>query len=331
MAEGDVVARRTREAGLPGEGVEQPVAQLEFRGARPALLRAEAPADIFHEVEKGPAHRLAVGLVLGEGMLAGDGFLHLLLMRHGGGIDPERMVADGAGGGLAEEPGEEARVGALEVGAGAVAVAVEEGGGLAAHAPEDLHGLRREEVADAVWVERHHEEAVRLALLGGDLGEQTVRGEPDGAGYAAGGFHVGAELLGERHHAAEEVRRAGDVEKGLVDGDAFDERRVAGEHRKGRLGDLAVDVHARPHEDTVRTLRVGRAARHSGAHAERPRLVGAGGDDTALVRARPDDDGLASPFGMVPLLDRREEGVHIHMQDDHCSVDYITSQAEGRI
>ena len=203
------------------------------------------------------------------------------------------------------------------IGARAVAVADENVRRPLPHAPEDLHRLRREEGADGVRLKRHDEEPVGLVLLRGDLRKQAVGGEAHGARDAAFRLHFRSETFGERAHVAEEVDCAGDVEERLVHGHALDERRVVREHLERDVRHLLVRVHARRHEDAVRTERVGRAARHGGAHAVTPRLVGTGRDDTALVRTRPHDDGLAAPFGVVPLLYRREERVHVDVQYGH--------------
>ena len=48
--------------------------------------------------------------------------------------------------------------------------------------------------------------------------------------------------------------------------------------------------------------------------AEFPRFVGRGTDHATTVDAAY-DYGLAAQFGMVALLDRRVESVHIHMED----------------
>ena len=317
MAERDVVACRTREGGLARERVEESVAQLDLGRARPAFLAAETPPDVLHQFEQRRPDGLAVAFIFGEGMLARNGFLLGRLVRHAGVVDAEGVVAYRLRRRVAEQARQEAGIGVLQVGAGAVAVSFEKVGGLAAYAPEDPDGFRREEGADAFGSERHDKEPVGLVLLGGDLGEQPVRGESDRTGDAAGGLDLGAELFGERLHAAEEMRRAGHVQKRLIHGDAFDERREAREHLERGIRNFLVHVHARRHEDAVRTFREGGAAGHGGTHAVPPRLVGAGRNDATLMRSRPDDDGFAAPFGMVPLFDRREEGVHIDMQDDH--------------
>ena len=45
------------------------------------------------------------------------------------------------------------------------------------------------------------------------------------------------------------------------------------------------------------------------------------------MRSRSHNDRLASPFGMVSLLDCRKEGVHIYMQNDHLPPHYTTKDA----
>ena len=317
VAERNVVACRTFERGLARKRVEEPIAQLDLGRARPAFLAAEAPSDLLHQFEQRRPDGLAVALVFGEGMFARNGFLLGRFVRHAGVVDAEGVIPDRLRRRVTEYARQETRIGVLQVGAGAVAIPFEKVGGLAAHTPEDADGLWREEGADALGIERHHEKAVGLVLLGGNFGEQPVRGESHRTGDAAGGMDLGTELFGERLHAAEEVRRAGHVQKCLIHGDALDERRKAREHLERDIRNFLIHVHARPHEDAVRTFREGGAAGHGGTYAELPRLVGAGRDDAAFVRSRPDDDGLAAPLGMVPLFDRREEGVHIDMQDDH--------------
>ena len=53
--------------------------------------------------------------------------------------------------------------------------------------------------------------------------------------------------------------------------------------------------------------------RHRRAHPEGARDIAGGGDDAAMAAA--DDDGLVAQRGIVALLDRRIEGVAVHMRD----------------
>jgi len=54
--------------------------------------------------------------------------------------------------------------------------------------------------------------------------------------------------------------------------------------------------------------------RHGAVDAERPGLVGSGADDAPPFGAS-DDNGLATQFGVVALLNGRIEGVHVDVQD----------------
>ena len=217
---------------------------------------------------------------------------------------------------LAEYADEEAHVGALYVAACAVAVARERLGGLLPDAPYYPHRLRREELLYRAPVERHSEEPVRLALLGAYLRQEPVRRDAHRTSDAALLPHGRAQLLRERHRAAEEMRRAGHVEERLVDGDRLDERREAPEYLEHAVGRLRIRRHVRLHEYAVRAPLVGRAAGHRGVHAELARLVAARRDDAALVRPGPDYDGLAAPLRVVALLHGREERVHVCVHYD---------------
>ena len=59
----------------------------------------------------------------------------------------------------------------------------------------------------------------------------------------------------------------------------------------------------------------GGAQRHRGVNAERARLIARGGDDTALVGAATDDDGLAAQIGALEQFDGDVKRVHVEMQD----------------
>ena len=78
--------------------------------------------------------------------------------------------------------------------------------------------------------------------------------------------------------------------------------------------DRAIDVEARRHEHQLRTLAHGRGRRHRRSNAEGARLVARRGD-YAPFGAVADSDRTAPKLGIVALLDRRIEGVHVDMND----------------
>ena len=80
--------------------------------------------------------------------------------------------------------------------------------------------------------------------------------------------------------------------------------------------DFPVSLHARTHEDSLRT-ELGRGPRrHGGAHSELPRLVAGRANHPALIGRSADDQRLSLVLGLIALLDGREERIHIDMKDD---------------
>ena len=117
--------------------------------------------------------------------------------------------------------------------------------------------------------------------------------------------------LGRRGDALQVL---GDVEIGLVERERLDQRRVLGEDRPDLLRHRPVDVEPRLHEDQLGAFPPGGDRRHGRADAELAGLVARGRDDAPLARAA-DRDRLAAQLRIVPLLDRRVEGVHVDVDD----------------
>ncbi len=65
----------------------------------------------------------------------------------------------------------------------------------------------------------------------------------------------------------------------------------------------------------MRTELVGLGRGHGGVDAVDPGFIGAGGDDTPAARRASDDNGFSPEGGIIPLLHRGVEGVHVHMND----------------
>ena len=77
----------------------------------------------------------------------------------------------------------------------------------------------------------------------------------------------------------------------------------------------AVGVYARAEGSRLGTERAGTGRRHGGVNAKTAGLIAAGRHDAPAGRIAADDDGLPPEFGVVSLLHRRKEGIHVHMDD----------------
>ena len=126
-----------------------------------------------------------------------------------------------------------------------------------------------------------------------------------------------AALMPQRDLAPERQppRVLGHVEVGLVERERLDPRRDRAEDLEDRLRRGAILLEVGPDDRQVRAEPDGARHRHRRAHAERPRLVAGRGDHAAAGGAAADGDRLAAQRGIVALLDRRVEGVHVDVED----------------
>src|ERR1700674_2600979 len=75
-----------------------------------------------------------------------------------------------------------------------------------------------------------------------------------------------------------------------------------------------IGIKPRLHKDQIGALAFGSDRRHRGAYPEFARLVACRCDDATLAGAT-DCNGLATQFGVVALLDRGVERIHVDMDD----------------
>ena len=106
---------------------------------------------------------------------------------------------------------------------------------------------------------------------------------------------------------------AGEIEKGLVDRDRFDQRRQF-EHEGANVApDRRVFLHVRRDDHRVGTRLEGLEHGHGRAHAAYPGDVAGGRDDAATTAA--DDDRAVGERRIVALLDRGVERIAVEMGD----------------
>jgi len=163
-----------------------------------------------------------------------------------------------------------------------------------------------------------------FAEVAGEFGEELVGGDADAGGEAAFGTDALLEGLGEGLGAQQGVvvgagtvaAVGGDIEVGFVHGDLLDLGAGLGEERHDQVGFGAVMIHPWREEHGGGAQACCGAGRHGGPDAEPAGLIAGGADDAPAVSGRAHDNGLAAKRRVIALLDRREEGVHIEMEDD---------------
>ena len=184
--------------------------------------------------------------------------------------------------------------------------------GYFAHAGNALDRERREEVEDLGGPD--DEEAVGLAPVGGDLGEELVGGYSGGGGEVLFGADLLANGLGDFGGSGKVGFIFGDVEIGFVEGERFDQVGVAEEDFADAAGDVAIAGEVGRDEDSIGTETFCLDRWHSRADAEFAGFVRGGADNGALA-APGDNNGLATKLRIIALLDGGVEGVHVDVDD----------------
>jgi hypothetical protein len=107
----------------------------------------------------------------------------------------------------------------------------------------------------------------------------------------------------------------GHVQVGFVQRERFDERRDGPEDREYLLRDGPVLLEIGPHDGQIGAEADGPGHRDGRSDAEPARLVAGRRHHATRGRRPPDRHGPAGEFRSVTLLDRRVEGVHVHVDD----------------
>ena len=276
------------------------------------------------------------GLTDGDWLEAGgdgveEGLLgpHRLLLpsgAHGPGVDAVGEVVQVAPGGLAQDLDQEAHIGGGQ-GAHVVDPPAGQGpGALVPHPPQGPHGQDVEEVPGGGG--RDEQEAVRLGVGGGELGDEFGGGDAHGGGQAEPGPQFASDPSADAHGRAQAPSGAGHVEEGLVDADPLQHGRDLAQDLHDPSGDPGVDVVAHGQDDGVGAQPLGLGHGHGRAHPAGAGLVGGGRNDAAPVLAA-HDDGAARQVGALQQFDGGEEGVHVDVEDVGAGVVLAPGAAGG--
>jgi hypothetical protein len=121
------------------------------------------------------------------------------------------------------------------------------------------------------------------------------------------------------------MRAAGDVGKGLVDGNPLDQRREIVEHFHGGIAQPLIVAEMSADKDQLWAELARTPPRHAAVDAEGLGLVGRSQHHPAADR-----DGLAAQGRVEQLLDRGVEGVQVRMEDGGCRFHPERSSAKPR-
>ena len=159
------------------------------------------------------------------------------------------------------------------------------------------------------------DKAVRFGDLGRDLrqmfgaGDANRKRQPDLLAGSA------SHRISHLRRSAKEVDRPGNLEEGLIDRDALDDRGEVGQHGHHLVTEALVLTEIARHEAEARAQLAGPPPRHPTLNAEGLRLVGRGQHD-----ASPDSDRLAGQGRVEQLLDRCVKRIEVGMEDGGCSL-----------
>ncbi len=260
-------------------------------GGRFEAGRSEASGHTLGEGQERALELLWVPRVNGEGVLMADGLgLHPVADRRG--IDTAGALRK-VGAMPTEAPHQQGRLERSQVADGPDSVVLECMARLGPDTPQAPDGQRRQE--GGFVARRDDDQAVGLAQLGGDLGHQLGRRDPDGSRQSDLVGDGAFDGNGDLGWVAEEGLGAGHVEEGFVDRDRLDEGGEAPHDGHHLTADGGVLAAVNGQEDSLRAERAGRSQRHRRADAERSRLVRGRADHAPIGRAATTDDDGATP------------------------------------
>jgi hypothetical protein len=249
------------------------------------------------------------GVILIEGVLRAQA-LRRAVGDDGTGIDPVRQLPQAAPSGDATfEPLGIARA---QLADGEEAQLAQQAFGLLAHSPESTDGQRRQKGAHRGV--RDHALAVRLRHVRGDLGHEFHGRDPGRRRQLQLVRDADAQARGDGGGVSEQGTRGGDIEEGLVERQWLDQGRDAPEDGQQQFARLRIGLEAWAHHDRGGCPAHRLDHRHRAAHPEPAHLVG-GGQDHPAPGISAHDHRQAPQLGMIALLDRRIEGVHVEVND----------------
>ena len=323
---GDLTDGTARGDGTPERvrtGLQRQVLELDLdgdgpgRGGRPSEHRGHRLGHAQHVA----LELVRVDQVLAEGLLVADRLVRPVR------VDRVGILAAGQGrqmgaAGLAEAAHQGVDRDAGQITDAAHAEVVQALRRRRTHAPERLDVVPVQELELDVRLDevdtgsRFEAAAARPRLRGTrrQLGDHLGAADPHRAAQTELVAHPPAQSVGDAVGRPEQAPRAGDVHEGLVEADGLHGRGDVVEDLVQLPAHLGVAAVAPGQEDGLGAELAGPHRRHGRVHPEGPCLVGARGHD-APGAGTTHDHGFAGEGRVVEHLDRREERVHVDVED----------------
>ena len=181
-----------------------------------------------------------------------------------------------------------------------------------ADTPELLDVERFDEIEGFVGMD--DAETIWFAIVGCHFGEEFVVRDTSRGNEVELGADALFDFAGNVDGEFDARLVVGDVEKRLIERDRLDKVGVGVEDFVDLGRDLFVDLHSTRHEDEVGAELFSFYGRHSRTDTEAARFVASSRHNTTHI-AVAYGDGFALKFGVVSLLHRGIEGIHIDMYD----------------
>ncbi|MNE34091.1 hypothetical protein D3C80_1277990 [compost metagenome] len=165
------------------------------------------------------------------------------------------------------------------------------------------------------FVGRDHKQAVGLAPITGDLGQELVRRHPGRHGDVQLLSNPAANIRGNPRCATGKPGAVRDIQVGFVQRQGLDQIGVVAEDRVYFPGCFFIGIHARLYDQQIRAQIEGMPGRHCRTHTIGPRLVVTGGNYPATLSRATDSQRPPGQTRVVTHFNSGVKAIAINMDD----------------
>ncbi len=157
--------------------------------------------------------------------------------------------------------------------------------------------------------------AIRFFQVARDLRQELVRCHSDRGDERQFRADILFDLLANRHRGTAERLATGDVKKGFVEREWFNQWRIALHHRADLFGHLCVEFHPWSQKDGLWATAFGFRSGHRTVDTRLARRIVGRCHHSSPCRRPAHNDRLTCQFRPITLFDRSVKGVHVNMED----------------